>query len=216
MCQEGTFRKDLYFRLAVMTVRMPALRDHLEDIESLANNFLREKSIELGRKTVGFSDTVLKFFKQYSWPGNVRELKNMVERLIILSDTDRIHFEERHLKRLAFMDAEDDLAGSSIFSGSETEGSSSEPHSTNDSSDSDAGQDGPVTIDFGSKDSIMPLADLEKVAIVEALDACSGNKTVCAQRLGISRSTLQRKIAQYEIQTDATQEDSLTTQSSNY
>lgn len=94
MVEEGKFRSDLFYRLNILTVKIPPLRESREDIEDLALYFLSAFN-EQHNKRKYFSDGVLKAFKQYSWPGNVRELENLIERLVILSEDDMI--EEKDL-----------------------------------------------------------------------------------------------------------------------
>ncbi|MBX7244450.1 MAG: sigma-54 dependent transcriptional regulator [Candidatus Sumerlaeaceae bacterium] len=88
--------------LSAMTIKIPPLRERPQDIETLAFAFLREKSLELGRRANGFSEDVLRFLRRYSWPGNARELRNMVERLLILSDNAMIQVDEETLRRYCF------------------------------------------------------------------------------------------------------------------
>ena len=90
MVREGFFRKDLYYRLKVMVVEMPPLRDRLEDILLLSNLFIEENNKEFNKDIKGFSDEAKKLMVQYSWPGNVRELKNVIERAMILTDQEVI------------------------------------------------------------------------------------------------------------------------------
>ena len=90
MVKEGFFRKDLYYRLKVMVVEMPPLRDRLEDILLLSNLFIEENNKEYKKNVKAFSEDAKKLMVQYSWPGNVRELKNVIERAMILSDQDMI------------------------------------------------------------------------------------------------------------------------------
>jgi two-component system response regulator AtoC len=90
MVKEGFFRKDLYYRLKVMVVEMPPLRDRLEDILLLSNLFIEENNREYNKNIKGFSDEAKKLMAQYSWPGNVRELKNVIERAMILTDQEVI------------------------------------------------------------------------------------------------------------------------------
>jgi DNA-binding NtrC family response regulator len=90
MVKEGLFRKDLYYRLKVMVVEMPPLRDRLEDILLLSNLFIEENNKEYNKNVRGFSEEAKKLMTQYSWPGNVRELKNVIERAMILIDQDYI------------------------------------------------------------------------------------------------------------------------------
>jgi two-component system response regulator AtoC len=90
MVKEGFFRKDLYYRLKVMVVEMPPLRDRLEDILLLSNLFIEENNKEYNKNIRGFSEEAKKLMVQYSWPGNVRELRNVIERAMILTDQEVI------------------------------------------------------------------------------------------------------------------------------
>jgi DNA-binding NtrC family response regulator len=86
----GTFREDLYYRLNVIAVEMPALRDRGEDVLRLAEHFKRKFAAETGQQPPEFTDRVKATFTQYDWPGNVRELENLVHRLLILNDSGPI------------------------------------------------------------------------------------------------------------------------------
>jgi DNA-binding NtrC family response regulator len=86
MVGEGRFREDLYYRLSVLPIFLPPLRARKTDIPKLAYYFLRRFSRKMGKRVDGFSDEALKTLIDYDWPGNVRQLKNVVERLVILSD----------------------------------------------------------------------------------------------------------------------------------
>jgi DNA-binding NtrC family response regulator len=81
----GLFRSDLYYRLNVIPVHMPALREHPEDIPLLAQHYLSAYSARLGREIEGFSDDAIEALVRYNWPGNVRELQNVVERIVVLN-----------------------------------------------------------------------------------------------------------------------------------
>ncbi len=83
--RDGTFRSDLYFRLNVVSVHLPPLRERRDDIAILVRHFLREKSAELGMPEKSFNNEALDLLLQYLWPGNVRELENAVERALVLS-----------------------------------------------------------------------------------------------------------------------------------
>jgi len=86
MVDKGEFRSDLFYRLYVMPIVIPPLRDRRDDIPQLAYHFLRKFSKEMGRRIQGFSDEALETLIQHDWPGNVRQLKNVVERLVIMCD----------------------------------------------------------------------------------------------------------------------------------
>lgn len=90
LVREGQFRKDLYYRLKVMVVEMPPLRDRVEDILLLSNLFIEENNRELGKTLKGLSEEAKRLMCQYHWPGNVRELRNVIERGMILADQDFI------------------------------------------------------------------------------------------------------------------------------
>ena len=90
LVREGLFRKDLYYRLKVMVIEMPPLRDRVEDILLLSNMFIEENNREHNKNIRGFSEEAKKLLTQYHWPGNVRELKNVIERAMILTDQDFI------------------------------------------------------------------------------------------------------------------------------
>jgi DNA-binding NtrC family response regulator len=89
MVEEGTFREDLFYRLNVVPLNIPPLRERKDDIPRLLYHFLKTYCRKTGKRIDGFSDDALEMLMSYDWPGNVRELKNTVERLVILSD-DRI------------------------------------------------------------------------------------------------------------------------------
>lgn len=88
--RRGTFREDLYYRLDVISARIPPLRERVHDLESLAQSFLQFFSKQLGRGELRFSDSALARIRSYSWPGNIRELRNTIERCAILARGDLI------------------------------------------------------------------------------------------------------------------------------
>jgi len=94
LVQQGKFREDLYFRLDVLSVFVPALRDRIEDITVLVDYFLKKFGQENNRKNISVTDAVLSQLSSYRWPGNVRELRNLVERMVIMSDGDLIDVEQ--------------------------------------------------------------------------------------------------------------------------
>jgi DNA-binding NtrC family response regulator len=89
--KEGLCREDLYYRLNVVTLTLPPLRERKEDIFLLARHFLFAYAREIGKPVKGFHETALKFFQDYSWPGNVRELQNIIERAVLITDRETIY-----------------------------------------------------------------------------------------------------------------------------
>ncbi|HXK02251.1 MAG TPA: sigma-54 dependent transcriptional regulator [Verrucomicrobiae bacterium] len=90
LVQKGTFRDDLYFRLNVITIDLPALRDRDDDVLLLMRHFAGLFAAELGRPVPRFSDAAILVLQRYRWPGNVRELENVIQRLVVMAEEDRI------------------------------------------------------------------------------------------------------------------------------
>lgn len=91
---EGTFRQDLYYRINVVAIPLPGLRERLGDIPLLAGHFLRQFCAEAGREVLGFTDAAMGAMQRYNWPGNVRELENAVERAVVLCRQPRIDVQD--------------------------------------------------------------------------------------------------------------------------
>ncbi|PWS26848.1 sigma-54-dependent Fis family transcriptional regulator [Pedobacter yonginense] len=87
----GKFRSDLYYRLSVFTIVLPPLRERKGDIQALAKHYLSDFSNKVNRKELSLDDKILSIFAEHSWKGNIRELKNVIERLVILSDGDTLN-----------------------------------------------------------------------------------------------------------------------------
>ena len=92
--KEGTFREDLYYRLNVIPVRMPALRERIEDLPALARFFLARYNRKFRKSIQGIADSTLRVLTSYWWPGNIRELENLIERLVAVADKDWITDED--------------------------------------------------------------------------------------------------------------------------
>jgi DNA-binding NtrC family response regulator len=105
--KEGTFRGDLYYRLNVIPVRMPPLRERVEDLPELARFFLRRYNVKFRKNIQGIADSTLKVLQSYWWPGNIRELENLIERLVAVTDKDWITDEDLPYElHVAQLDAE--------------------------------------------------------------------------------------------------------------
>jgi two-component system response regulator HydG len=91
LVKKGTFREDLYYRLNVIEIAIPPLKDRAEDIILLARHFARKYSQEMERPELQFSDKALRILRSYAWPGNVRELENVVHSLVVMTDSDVIN-----------------------------------------------------------------------------------------------------------------------------
>jgi transcriptional regulator with PAS, ATPase and Fis domain len=165
----GRFREDLYYRLAVLEVKIPPLRERMEDIPALARCLIGKISTRLERPPVEASLEFLQKLSSYSWPGNVREMENVLERALI------------HTRGCSTLSVDHlELPTASVSPASEHENTPRRP----------APQQAQTS---GS------LRDIEKQAIAEALDLCCGNIKQTAARLGIARNTLYRKMLDYGL-----------------
>lgn len=94
LVKEGKFREDLYYRLNVIPIELPPLRERKEDIPLLAAHFLRLSAARVGKRITGISEPALEKLSQYSWPGNIRQLENVIERAVVLCSGDRLSAED--------------------------------------------------------------------------------------------------------------------------
>jgi DNA-binding NtrC family response regulator len=187
---KGEFRQDLYYRLNVFPVHVPALRERMEDIPLLAEHFLRRFTRKHGVKVTGFSESACAAMLAYRWPGNVRELQNTIERAVILSESGRP-------VTAAALGLPGDLEpidastahpwGGFIVSEPEASPAVEEPAAVNGS--------GPSVTD--GEGQVLRLEELEKQAIRAALRQTAGNRTQAAAALGISIRTLRNKLQEY-------------------
>ncbi len=95
----GTFRRDLFYRLNVFPIQLPSLRDRMDDIPILTEYFIERYAKREGKKITKIRKRTLELFQAYDWPGNIRELQNVVERAVVLSDTDTFSVDETWLRR---------------------------------------------------------------------------------------------------------------------
>ena len=147
--KEGKFREDLYYRLNVIDMRLPALKERTGDVPLLVNRYLRE----FGGKSV--SPDAMRLLEAYQWPGNVRELRNAVEKMCVLSSSGEI----------GVNDVPDEMK-----------------------------RDVPMTLSVSGT-----LGETEKAKILAVLEEVGGNRTKAAERLGISRRTIYRKLEEYGL-----------------
>jgi DNA-binding NtrC family response regulator len=170
--EEGKFRNDLYYRLKVVTMRIPALRDRREDIPLLLKHFLGIYREENRRERLDFSADAMRLLVQAPWEGNVRELRNLVESLAVLAPQDEIRVE----------DLPDEYRGGL------------EPGAARPSGATDAAEAGDPLEEDG-----LTMGEIERRAILRALEKTGGNRTRAAGMLGIGLRTLQRKLKEYRL-----------------
>ena len=157
---EGKFRDDLFYRLSVVTIALPPLRERRDDIPVLVTAFLRECSEENGKKVAELTPDAMNVLMAYDWPGNVRELHNTVEQMVVLARSEK----------LTLRDVPAAVRGGADLT--------------------------KITV----VRSGMTVEEAERQLIVQALKETNGNRTKAAERIGISRRTLHRKLNQYGLE----------------
>lgn len=169
MVEAGEFRQDLFFRLAVLELCVPPLRDRAGDVELLTAQFLQALATEAGCTPPRLSPAVEAVFRSYAWPGNVRELRNTLQRGMVVCEGDTIELADLPPR---------------VHAG----GALPDPVPPAEPSETAA-----VAAQGGS------LADIERAAIEEALRATGGNLSEVTRRLGIGRATLYRRLKKYGL-----------------
>jgi len=189
MLADGRFREDLYYRLNVVPIRMPPVRERRDDIPDLVRDFLRRSADEgMPLKTV--SGEALDVLRAYEWPGNVRELENLIKRLVVLCPEDQIPasaVEEELAAQRADIAAETDENPAS-----RTLGAAVEHHLTRYFR-----MHGDVLPPPGLYERILREVELPLIALT--LSATRGNQIRAAELLGINRNTLRKKIRELDI-----------------
>lgn len=176
--REGRFREDLYYRLNVIDIHMPALKDRPGDVALLVSRFVREFAKENGGAVTGIDARAVKALEDYDWPGNVRQLRNVVEKMVVLSAGGRLTVD----------DVPPEIAAPRSSAPARP---AQEPART-------AAESG---TESGAASGRKTLADAEKETILAALEECRNNKSRAAEKLGISRRTLHRKLNEWGLGT---------------
>jgi DNA-binding NtrC family response regulator len=177
LLDEKTFREDLYYRLNVVEIRLPPLRDRREDIPLLIRHCIAKLNRELGKNVEACSQDVEKLLIQYDWPGNVRELENVIERAIVLGNSRTLGLENVPAQ-IAQLGEQSDSKQSLI-------------------NDLKLPEDGISLIET--------VEEIEKMLIGEALERTRGNKTKAAELLGVTRKIMRYKTEKYDL--DAQKEE---------
>jgi transcriptional regulator with PAS, ATPase and Fis domain len=168
---EKTFREDLYYRLNVVEINLPPLRERKEDIPLLVDYCIANFNRELGKSVKGISEETMRLFMEYDWPGNVRELENLIERALVLGKSDLLGIENfpAQIKRLR------------------------------EQTDSTRTLLGQLKLPESGISLIETVEEMEKRLIQEALERTGGNKTKAAELLGITRKIMRYKAEKYGL-----------------
>lgn len=178
--ESGNFREDLYYRLHVIPLHLPPLRERNGDVIEIAKHFLAEYSAEEGKSFTSFNPQATQVVGQFNWPGNIRQLQNVIRNIVVLNDGEIV--------------TADMLPPPLQQPASSGDPAHSAPPSASamDDADTDAGAQGNDDAD------IVPLWKVERDVIERAIEACDGNIPKAAAKLGISPSTIYRKKLNWE------------------
>ena len=179
--EAGRFRRDLYYRVAVVTQELPPLRSRAEDVPLLARFFLTRLAEQGGAVPLDIDDSALEALRLYPFPGNVRELANILERAAVFCPPGGSI-------GLAHLPPEV----------REAQGRTAQPSAMTSASQS-VGANPATGHTIGQDTPLMPLAEMEKQHILHALELARDNRTLAADMLGISRSSLWRKLREYGV-----------------
>lgn len=169
--EQGQFREDLYYRLKVVEIALPPLRERIDCLEPLIFHFLLIFREKLQRKVINISDQALQLLKRYRWPGNVRELRHVIERACVL------------------------CSGTTLLQEHFSSDITSQPKQHVPSVQAQQENSSPVNPYQPHRESLKS----EKERILEVLGATGGNKSKAAQLLGVDRTTLYRKMKKYQL-----------------
>jgi two-component system response regulator HydG len=182
MVETGRFRKDLFFRLNIVNLRIPALRERKADIPLLAAHVLDRMHTDNGLAYT-FADNALQLLMEYDWPGNVRELENAIERACALSSGPVLHLGDFPTQMQNFQ-----------FHAQQSVQHYKAPHTA-----------GELSTISGSAEpnAVQSIAELEKQAILTTIAQLNGDKLMAARLLGIGKTTLYRKLKEYGLGDDS-------------
>jgi DNA-binding NtrC family response regulator len=179
-CDAGRFRRDLFYRLNVIDVHVPPLRDRRDDIVYLANSFMRATATRLAKPLTGLTSGAERLLREADWPGNVRELRNVIERACLMTEG----------RLVGELDVRASLpVPRGLASGANVRHMPSVSPAP------------PLRIATSSADDVEPLSEVEREHIVRALQRASGNKKKAATLLGVSRRALYRKLERLDLGT---------------
>ena len=171
--QEGSFRQDLYYRINVVNIVLPSLRERVGDIPLLVEHFLREAAETCGRQIDGFDQAAMDRLQAYSWPGNVRQLQNVVERAVLLSRDES----------LTLQDLPPEILGTTVDPLAKSAGATGSPMAP-----------AQLPMSFEGKTLREALEGPERDIILHALRKHSWNRAATADALDINRTTLYKKM----------------------
>jgi DNA-binding NtrC family response regulator len=194
--KEGGFREDLFYRLNVFPVEMPALRERTEDVPALVDHFIARFNASEGTRILGASEEALKMLCAFDWPGNVRQLENSVFRAVVLCEGE--YLQPHDFPQISGVMPE-------IASLPELPAKAAP---ANDVAPAPIGVPGAGPVSVMEEGEVRSLADVERDLIAFAIEHYAGHMSEVSRRLGIGRSTLYRKVREYGLEQDPKKEAS--------
>jgi DNA-binding NtrC family response regulator len=185
--ENGTFRRDLFFRLNVINIRMSPLRERKEDIPTLINHFLTRMG---GNYSI--TAEAMEVMLSYEWPGNVRELENCIQHMVAINSGPLLHVADLPSNLLNFVAQKKSQYLMAAAAGAQPSAFQNPPPGDPPSADTPASIAGGLPV-------VIPLPELERRAIMNALEYTKGDRAVAAHLLGIGRTTLYRKLKEYQL-----------------
>lgn len=186
--ETGTFREDLFYRLNVFPIDMPSLRQRKEDIPALVEHFVTRFNASEGTKITGASSTTLNMLSANDWPGNVRQLENAIFRAVVLCEGNELLPED--FPQISGLQPTLSDPAPAFIPANDAEYVPA----------TEAGIGGPVAI-FGDDKEMRELEHIERDVLQLAIDHYDGHMSEVSRRLGIGRSTLYRKVREYDLKT---------------
>lgn len=180
--EDGHFRRDLYFRINVFPLEIPALRERPRDIEPLAKYYIRRLARTFDTAIKGFTKSALQKLEAYGFPGNIRELINILERALIMAE-DSNYIEAKHIYLQKAPNPTEEAVGQATDSAGLGE-------------DTDVDDENAHMVQFRAGD--VALTDIRRVVIEQALDRNEGNRSQTAKQLGVSTRTIRNKLKDYD------------------
>lgn len=193
--KQGKFRQDLYFRLNVIPLRLPSLRERGEDVLELARFFMDMYVREYGLASGGLAPTAVDWLRRYDFPGNVRELQNLMERAVLLANgrpVEPCHFLLEGDAWPLFEESAEDT-GTAVAQ----DGNTAETPAVAGTAAGSGGESPPAQAGDSFAGAVIPLHEMERIMIIKGLEVTSGNRTQAAELLGISVRTLRNKLNEY-------------------
>lgn len=198
--QKKEFREDLYYRLNVVTIKLPSLHKRLEDLPTLVSYFINKWRARHSGGATQIANEAMEVLRQYRWPGNVRELENCIQRAMVLASGDTILTQDLPFEIVQAATGKTESEESSFEIDATTTSNGNAPV-TSESTVTSIDQAYALLFDHACKDGDLKLLPaIERDFIIRALELTGGNQVKASEMLGITRATLRKRVEKFSIQ----------------